>query len=67
MKITLKGNRTYDSYNYDIINNEVIYLLDHKINKQINPDADILFTKGNFNVIKNLYSMNSVNNLTKMK
>lgn len=67
MKITLKGNRTYDSYNDDMVNKEVIYLVDHKINNQINPDADILFTKGNFNVIKNLYSMNSVNNLTKMK
>lgn len=67
MKVTLKGNRTFDTYNNNMVNKEVIYLIDHKINNQINQDVDILFTKGNFNIIKNLYSMNSVNNLTKMK
>ena len=67
MKVTLKGNRTFDTYNNNMVNKEVIYLLDHKIKNQINQDVDILFTKGNFNIIKNLYSMNSVNNLTKMK
>ncbi|MDR4511878.1 MAG: hypothetical protein MRJ93_09275 [Nitrososphaeraceae archaeon] len=67
MKVTLKGNRTFDTYNNNMVNKEVIYLIDHKIKNQINQDVDILFTKGNFNIIKNLYSMNSVNNLTKMK
>lgn len=67
MKVTLKGNRTFDTYNNNMVNKEVIYLIDHKIMNKINQDVDILFTKGNFNIIKNLYSMNSVNNLTKMK
>lgn len=67
MKVTLKGNRTFDTYNNNMVNKEAIYLMDHKIKNQINQDVDILFTKGNFNIIKNLYSMNSVNNLTKMK
>lgn len=67
MKVNLKGNRTFDTYNNNMVNKEVIYLLDHKIKNQINQDVNILFTKGNFNIIKNLYSMNSVNNLTKLK
>lgn len=67
MKIMLKENRTFDSYNKNTIQSEGIYLVDYRTIEDINQSANILFRKGNFNIINNLYSMNIVNNLTKMK
>jgi hypothetical protein len=67
MKIMLKENRTFDSYNNNTIMKEGIHLVENNKISNINRSADVLFTRGNFHIIENLHPRDIVNNLTKMK